>query len=123
MRRLGERAFARHFDIEITFGLHGTEPDHSHPGPGNNRRAEMPVELNDGCQPCRIGRLAVVMGLGKAVGYLGIVGFFGSERGERQKNKARDLRIVFMRQFPLPSILSRTWKQDDGSPSKPVHAR
>ena len=67
MRWLGERAFARYFDIEMTLGLHDTEPDHAHPGPGNHRGSETPVESNYGCQPLGIGWPAVVMGLGKAV--------------------------------------------------------
>ena len=67
LRRLGERAFAGHFDIEIPLGLDGTQPDHSHPGPGDDRGAKMTVELNDACQPCRIGWLAMVMGLGQPV--------------------------------------------------------
>ena len=64
MRRFGERAFAGHFDIEISLGLNGTQPDHSHSGPGHNRGAEMPVKLHNGCQPCRIGRLADGSGAG-----------------------------------------------------------
>ncbi len=57
----------------------------------------MPVELDNGYQPRRVGRLAVVMGRGQAIGRidggdgppLGFVVLFGSE-GSRRENQDQD---------------------------------
>ena len=67
LRRLGQWAFASHLDIEVTFGLNGTQSNHPHPGTGNHGRSEMSVELDDLGQPLGIGGLTMVVGLRQAV--------------------------------------------------------
>ena len=66
----------------------------------------MAVELHDARQPGRVGRSGLAMGLGKAVGGLGIGGFFGGAGGEGKTRIKTARAMAFMAWAPLPLVLS-----------------